>query len=100
MLVMRIIQLGGTPVLKPEDWYRMTNCGYAAPEDASIKPVLKQNIHGEQCAIGVYSHLIALVKDKDEVTYNIVRQILQDEVEHEEDLQALLEDLELMLQRA
>jgi len=33
------------------------------------------------------------------VTYNIVLQILQDEVEHEEDLQSLLEDLEFMLKR-
>ena len=31
------------------------------------------------------------------VTYNIVLQILQDEVEHEEDLQADLEDLLTML---
>jgi len=36
---------------------------------------------------------------KDPVTYNIVVQILQDEVEHEEDLQSLLEDLEMMLSR-
>ena len=35
----------------------------------------------------------------DPVTYNIVLQILQDEVEHEEDLQSLAEDLELMLKK-
>jgi bacterioferritin len=33
------------------------------------------------------------------VTYNIVLQILQDEVAHEEDLQALSEDLEMMLKK-
>jgi bacterioferritin len=37
-----------------------------------------------------------ITKDADPVTYNMVLQILQQEVEHEEDLQALLEDLELM----
>ena len=36
----------------------------------------------------------------DPVTHNLVVQILQDEVEHEEDLQSLLEDLELMLDRS
>jgi len=46
---------------------------------------------GEQCAIGVYKRLLEITKDKDPVTYNIVLQILQQEVEHEEDLQALLE---------
>lgn len=31
------------------------------------------------------------------MTYNLATQILQDEVEHEEDLQALQEDLPMML---
>ena len=48
MLVDRIIQLGGTPILKPEDWYKMTNCGYDAPDDPHVKTVLQQNIKGEQ----------------------------------------------------
>jgi bacterioferritin len=38
-------------------------------------------------------------KDKDMVTYNLALTILQQEVEHEEDLQSLKEDLELMAQR-
>jgi len=36
----------------------------------------------------------------DPVTYNIALQIIEQEVEHEEDLQALQEDLELMLKRS
>jgi bacterioferritin len=96
MLTARIIQLGGTPVVKPEDWYKHTNCGYDAPEDPFVKVVLEQNIKGEQCAIGVYNALLRETKDADPITYNIVLQILQDEEEHEEDLQALKEDFELM----
>ena len=40
-----------------------------------------------------------LEKDKrqDPVTYNIILGILQMEVEHEEDLQALLEDITVMM---
>jgi bacterioferritin len=93
MLMERIIQLGGTPVLKPEDWYKETNCGYEAPEDPSVEKVLEQNVKGEQCAIDVYQKLIDTVKDKDLVTYNMLVEILEDEVEHEEDLQAIQEDL-------
>ena len=37
-------------------------------------------------------------KDKDMVTYNLALTILEQEVEHEEDLQSLQEDLQLMLQ--
>jgi bacterioferritin len=77
----------------------MTNCGYDAPEDPSVSTVLEQNIKGERCAIDAYNHLLELTKDKDPITYNIALQILQDEVEHEEDLQALLEDIEEVTKR-
>jgi len=96
MLVDRIIKLGGTPILKPEDWYKMTNCGYEAPADPSVRKVLEQNVKGEQCAIEVYSKLLDMVKDKDPITYNMVLGILEDEIEHEEDLEALLEDMKQM----
>jgi bacterioferritin len=100
MLAARIIQLGGTPVTEPKEWYKLTNCGYDAPDDPHVKAVLKQNIQGEQCAIMTYTKLLKLTEGKDPVTYNIVLQILQDEVEHEEDLQAEMEDLEDLLKSA
>ncbi len=93
----RIIQLGGTPVLEPKAWYDLTNCGYEAPANPFVKEVLKQNIKGEQCAIETYNNLLTLVKDKDPVTYNLILSILSDEIEHEEDLQSLLEDLDILI---
>jgi len=99
LLTTRIIQLGGTPVTKPQDWFKLTNCGYDAPDDPSVFKVLEQNIKGEQCAIKTYNSLLKKVKDKDPITYNIVIGILQMEVEHEEDLQALLEDINVMLKK-
>jgi len=99
LLTTRIIQLGGTPPLAPAEWMKLTNCGYDAPTDPFVKNVLEQNIKGEQCAIGVYNKLLGLTKDTDPVTYNVVLTILQQEVEHEEDLQNLLEDFELMMKR-
>lgn len=97
MWTTRIIQLGGTPVLKPEDWTKFSNCGYDAPTDPFVQKLLEQNIKGERCAITVYKSLIDLTVNKDPVTYNIALQILQDEVAHEEELQALHEDLDMML---
>ncbi len=96
MLVERILQLGGTPVLSPEDWYKVTNCGYKAPSDPNVKTLIEQNIKGEQCAIDVYQKLSTMLKDKDTITYQMVLEILADEVEHEEDLEALSEDMGLM----
>ena len=91
------MQLGGTPPLEPADWYKLTNCGYDAPKDEYVRALLDQNIKGEQCAIMTYKKLLKLTEGKDPVTNNIVLQILQDEVEHEEDLQAEMEDLEDLL---
>jgi bacterioferritin len=95
MLVDRIIILGGTPILKPEDWYKLTNCGYAAPTTPTVSKILKQNIKGEQCAIEGYNAIIGFTKDEDPITYNMTVEIMADEVEHEEDLQAIVEDIKI-----
>jgi bacterioferritin len=89
----RILQLGGTPLLSPQDWFTHTNCGYETPQNFDVVAILEDAIKGEQCAISTYSDLADLTKDKDIVTYDMVSQILADEVEHEEDLQALHDDI-------
>jgi len=99
LLATRIIQLGGTPVLTPARWFELSNCAYEPPEDPFVQTVLEQNIRGEQCAISVYDNLMKVTKEADPVTYNIALQIIEQEVEHEEDLQSLLEDLTLMFKR-
>jgi bacterioferritin len=95
----RILQLGGTPAASPQDWFTLSPCKYDAPADPYVVTLLDQNIAGEQCAISVYKHLMDVTKDKDMVTYNMALTILEQEVEHEEDLQGLREDLELMFKR-
>jgi bacterioferritin len=95
----RIIQLGGTPVLSPREWHDQSPCSYDAPSDPYVAVLLDQNIAGEQCAISTYKNLMDLTKDKDMVSYNLALTILEQEVEHEEDLQSLKEDLDLMVQR-
>jgi len=93
----RIIQLGGTPLTTPKVWLDWSNCGYDAPDDPFVRTLLQQNIQAEQCAIGVYDQMMKLTEGKDPLTYNMALTILTQEVEHEEDLQALLEDLDLMI---
>jgi len=99
MLSTRILQLGGVPVLDPADWKALSNCGYDAPTSPHVQDIVEQNIKGEQCAIEVYNHLLGITKDKDIITYNLAAEILEDEVEHEEDLQSLLEDMETVKKR-
>jgi len=99
MVADRIIQLGGKPLLEPKDWYKHTNCGYEAPEDPNVKALLNQNIKGEQCAISVYKKIIDYTKYKDPVTYDMALKILEDEIMHEEDLEAMKEDIKAMFKK-
>src|SRR5512133_140018 len=62
-LAARIIQLEGTPVLSPEDWFRVTNCGYEKPTDEYVEQILTQNIQSEQCAIRFYSNLLDITRE-------------------------------------
>lgn len=93
MLADRITQLGGDPILDPREWFEKSGCGYAIPNDPAIRKILDQNIKGEQCAIKAYNELAEFTKGKDVITYEIILEIMKDEVEHEDDLQNLLEDI-------
>ncbi len=93
MITGRIIQLGGTPILHPGEWLTHSNCGYDAPTNPDVRAILDQAIAGEQCAISTYSNILEITRDKDVVTYDLISQILADEVEHEEDLQSLYDDI-------
>lgn len=95
-LVERILALGGTPLLSPTQWFEKTNCGYETPEDPYVGVLLEQNIAGEQCAIKVYDEMMAFTKDIDPVTYQMALEIMIEEIEHEEDLEALQEDMALI----
>ena len=89
----RIIQLGGIPLTSPDQWLQQSPVTHI--EETDVATLLRQTIAGEQAAITTYQRLVDMTRGKDEVTYQMVSDILADEVEHEEDLQRLLEDLKL-----
>lgn len=94
MLADRIIQLGGTPLIDPKQWHEEANCRYLPPKNPGVHALIDQNIKGEQCAINVYYKLLDYTKEKDPITYGIIKEILEDEIEHEQDLEDLKNDLE------
>ncbi len=93
MLADRINQLGGELRLFPQDWHKVGGCHYDAISNVKMLPVLQENLKGEQCAIQFYNDLLKMVDGKDFVTYNIVLKILEDEIEHEQDILQFLEDI-------
>ena len=99
MVADRIIQLGGAPLLEPKEWYDYTNCGYDKPKNPDVRVLLDQNIKGEQCAIGVYKKIMEYTQGKDPVTYDMALQIMTDEIMHEEDLEAIKTDINLMFKK-
>jgi bacterioferritin len=93
MIANRIIQLDGVPILNPHDWFRHSRCGFLEPKNFKDIEILKQNIKGERCAISIYDKLLREIHGKDNITYHIISKILEDEVEHECDLEEILRNM-------
>ncbi len=96
----RIIQLGGTPVIDPADWKKHALCKYEAPTDEFIVAILEQNLDAERCAISRYQQICEMTGGKDFETFHMSRHILQDELEHEQDIEDFLEDIKTAMEHA
>ena len=94
MVVDRIIQLGGTPLLNPDQRKSFAKCDYEEPNDPYIEVILQQNLKGERCAVQRYQDLANFTDGKDHATYQMAISILNDELEHEHDLEDWLTDIE------
>ncbi len=94
LVVNRIIQLGGTPILNPDQWLSFAKCPYEAPTDPYIEAVLLQNLNGERCAIQRYEGIANFTQGKDFATYQMAITILNDEIEHENDIEDWINDIE------
>ena len=92
-LAKRIIELGGTPIIEPKMWYKYSTCGYAVPKDPDAKVILEQNLRSERCAISVYNKLINMLDGRDPVTHRLLVKILEEEIEHEQDLEDIEADV-------
>lgn len=93
LIVDRIIQLGGKPIITPEDWFKFARCKYAPPTDPYVEVILEQNLEAERCAIQRYQEIAAFTNGKDFATYQIAVTILNEELEHEEDIENFLADI-------
>jgi bacterioferritin len=96
LVVSRIIQLGGTPVLNPSDWMKLARCKYEAPSDPYVEAILNQNLNGERCAIQRYKEIADFTNGKDHSTHQMATTILMEELEHEQDIEEWLTDITRM----
>ncbi len=95
----RIIQLGGTPVLDPENWKTVANCRYDAPIDPFVTTLIEQNVVAERCAIARYQKICDMTHGKDYETFRISEKILKEEIAHEQEIGDFGEDIKAGLER-
>ncbi len=92
LLAERILQLGGTPLLTPDDWSKTARCQYDAPQKPDTKTLVTQNLASERCAINRYQEICDMCFGKDHQTFHIARHILKEELEHEQEMEDFLAD--------
>lgn len=96
MIANRIIELEGTPVLDPKQWFELAKCKYLSPTDFDVVSMLNQNVTSERCAILRYQEIARFTDGLDFTTCDIAKRILAQEEEHEQDLQDYLDDIARM----
>jgi bacterioferritin len=96
LVVDKIIQLGGTPVIHPQEWFKLSRCKYDAPTDPYVEAILEQNLKGERCAIQRYKEIADFTNGKDHTTHQMATTILNEELEHENDIEDWLTDINRM----
>ncbi len=89
----RILQLGGTPVLDPENWNKTAQCKYDAPENPYVMNLLEQNLIAERCAVARYQKICEMTFGKDFETFRMAEKILKEELEHEQEIGDFKEDI-------
>lgn len=89
----RIIQLGGTPVLNPDQWESIAQCRYDQPDKDYVMNLLKQNLVAERCAVARYQGICEMTFGKDFDTFRVSAKILKEELEHEQEMGDFIEDI-------
>ncbi|MHA1616768.1 MAG: ferritin-like domain-containing protein [Candidatus Njordarchaeales archaeon] len=93
-LAERIIHIGGEPIRDFVALVKEANCPKVdLPTDWSdLKAILKAVIDAERCAIDVYNKILEWLQNvgKDPVTWQVIRHIMQEEIEHEDLFETIL----------
>ena len=92
----RILQLGGIPVLTPQEWFKHARCVYDTPTSFDSEYFLKTILIAEECAMRRYQEIADLTEGKDYITNSLAKKFLTEEAAHEQDMQDFLDDISTM----
>lgn len=93
MLANRILQLGGTPTINPDDFSKIAKCKYEIPLKEDTYSLIVQNLASERCAAERYQQICEMCFGKDHETYRISEYILMQELEHEQEMEDFIKDM-------
>jgi bacterioferritin len=91
-LAQRIAELGGTETADPTRFVDVSKLSqFSMPSSTSdIKVILSYVLEQEQSIIRKYGEFMTKIRDKDDLTYHLIRDILEDEVRAESEIETVL----------
>lgn len=87
----RIVQLGGEPDLNPDTLTARSHAQYI--EGDGLVDMIKEDLVAERIAIDSYREIAQWLGDKDPTTRRMMEEILENEEEHAEELNSMLQGM-------
>jgi bacterioferritin len=91
-LAERIAELGGIETADPTEFVMLSPLKrFSMPSSSSdVKVILSYILEQEQTIIRKYGDFMIKIRDKDDLTYHLLREILEDEIRHESEIESVL----------
>ena len=91
-LAERIAELGGTETADPTDFVMLSpSKRFSMPRsNSNMEEILSHILELEQTIIRTYGDFLHRIRDKDDITYHMLRKILEDEIRQESKIESVL----------
>ncbi|HET6808618.1 MAG TPA: ferritin-like domain-containing protein [Nitrososphaera sp.] len=91
-LAERIAELGGTETGDPTEFVMLSPLKrFSMPSSTSdVKVILSYILEQERTIISKYGHFMIKLRDKDDLTYHLLHEILKDEIRRESEIEAAI----------
>ena len=91
-LAERIAELGGTETGDPTEFVMLSPLKrFSMPSsNSNVNEILSYVLELEQSIIRKYGDFLHRIRDKDDITYHVLREILEDEIKRESEIESVL----------
>ncbi len=92
-LAERIAELGGTETADPTEFVMLSPLKrFSMPSSTSdVKVILSYILEQEQAIIRKYGDFMIKIRDKDDFTYHLIRNMLEDEIRRESEIESVID---------